>query len=132
MSNQLIPLENESPHSQVVAILLCWFVGIFGVHRFYVGKFGTGLLQLVTAGGFGVWWLIDLVVLAMGKFRDADNRILGPIQRPVPRLNAPQRPIPVSKYKKRDEPEYDDADLMRDPLEDKFNKLEKDLRDGSV
>jgi TM2 domain-containing membrane protein YozV len=45
----------------LVAFLLCFFVGVFGVHRFYAGKIGTGLLQLVTLGGLGIWAFIDLL-----------------------------------------------------------------------
>lgn len=133
MSTSLVPLETRSPHSQIVTILLCWFLGIFGVHRFYVGKYGTGLLQLFTLGGFGLWSFIDLLVLAIGRFRDSENRVLGPPQMEVSRLAAPARPIPIPRLNKPVvDPGYDDAELMRDPLEDKFNQLEKDLRDVSL
>jgi ribosomal protein L40E len=62
--------EPVSTYSGVVALLLCFFLGYLGVHRFYVGKIGTGLLWLVTGGLFGIGWLIDLVVIACGRFRD--------------------------------------------------------------
>ena len=56
--------------------LLCFLFGVFGVHRFYVGKIGTGLLQLVTLGGLGIWMLIDLIMIITGSFRDKEgNRI---------------------------------------------------------
>ncbi|MHC4525003.1 MAG: TM2 domain-containing protein [Planctomycetota bacterium] len=45
----------------------------WGIHRFYVGKIGTGILYLLTAGGFGVWWLIDLIMLCVGACTDADG-----------------------------------------------------------
>jgi TM2 domain-containing membrane protein YozV len=63
-----------SDKSRIVALLLCWFLGIFGVHRFYVGKVGTGVLQLVTIGGLGIWTLIDLILILVGSFRDAQGR----------------------------------------------------------
>lgn len=58
------------------AFLLNTLLGVFGVHRFYAGKIGTGLLQLVTCGGFGIWALVDHFILAWGCFTDkAGNRI---------------------------------------------------------
>ncbi|MCM4078332.1 TM2 domain-containing protein [Paractinoplanes hotanensis] len=56
--------------SWIVALLLSFFLGALGVHRFYVGKIGTGVLMLVTIGGFGVWALIDFIMIAIGKFSD--------------------------------------------------------------
>ena len=53
--------------------LLCFFLGVFGAHRFYVGKIGTGVLQLLTLGGLGIWWLIDLIMIVVGNFRDGDG-----------------------------------------------------------
>jgi TM2 domain-containing membrane protein YozV len=52
------------------AFLLCFFLGVFGAHRFYVGKIGTGLLQLVTLGGLGIWALIDFIMIIVGSFTD--------------------------------------------------------------
>lgn len=60
----------KSDKNFVVAILLCLFVGAFGVHRFYVGKIGTGILQLITLGGLGIWALIDLIMIIVGAFKD--------------------------------------------------------------
>jgi TM2 domain-containing membrane protein YozV len=67
---------NVSPKSRLVALLLCFFLGCFGVHRFYVGKIGTGLLQLFTLGGLGLWAFIDLIIVAVGSFSDKEGRTL--------------------------------------------------------
>jgi hypothetical protein len=60
----------------VPAVLLCLLLGVFGAHRFYVGKIGTGVLQLVTLGGLGLWMLYDLVLIITTQFRDGDGRRL--------------------------------------------------------
>ena len=56
--------------------MLCWFLGYFGAHRFYVGKMGTGLLMIVTLGGFGLWWLFDLVMIVIGQFTDVEGKLV--------------------------------------------------------
>ena len=62
--------------SWLVTLLLCMFFGPFGAHRFYVGKNKTGLLQLITFGGFTIWYLIDLIQILFGSFTDKNgNRI---------------------------------------------------------
>jgi TM2 domain-containing membrane protein YozV len=55
------------------ALLLAIFLGALGAHRFYVGKTGTAVLQLLTCGGLGVWALVDIVMIAMGTFRDKNG-----------------------------------------------------------
>lgn len=65
--------EVPSKRSRGVALGLGFFGGVFGLHRFYVGKIGTGIAMLCTFGGLGVWWLYDIVLLAAGEFRDADD-----------------------------------------------------------
>src|SRR6185436_19315982 len=66
--------SQPSEKSRAVALALCIPLGVFGAHRFYVGKIGTGLLQLCTLGGLGLWYLYDLITIASGEFRDVDGR----------------------------------------------------------
>jgi len=58
------------------AVLLLVFVGWLGAHRFYVGKVGTAILFILTLGGLGLWWLIDLIMLLVGSFTDKDGNQL--------------------------------------------------------
>ena len=59
--------------SQLVALLLAIFVGVLGIHRFYLGYTGIGIIQILTAGGCGIWALIDLILIAVGKLGPADG-----------------------------------------------------------
>ena len=54
----------------VPALLLAILLGGLGVHRFYVGKIGTGILMIVTLGGLGIWTLVDIIMIAVGAFTD--------------------------------------------------------------
>lgn len=67
---------NSSKKSRLVALLLCIFLGGFGVHRFYVGKIGTGIVWLLTAGCFGIGWIIDMILIVCGAMRDKDGYCL--------------------------------------------------------
>ncbi|MCG6552981.1 MAG: TM2 domain-containing protein [Candidatus Magnetominusculus sp. LBB02] len=68
--------ENESPKSRLVALLLCFFLGWAGGHRFYVNKIGTGIIMLVTMGGFGIWYFVDLIMISLGSMKDKENLLI--------------------------------------------------------
>lgn len=57
----------------LTTLLLCWFVGYFGVHRFYTGYTAIGVIQLLTGGGCGIWWLIDFIKIIVGSYKDSDG-----------------------------------------------------------
>jgi TM2 domain-containing membrane protein YozV len=62
-----------SKKNRLVALLLCIFLGWAGGHRFYVNKVGTGILMLFTMGGFGLWYFLDTIMIALGAFKDKDD-----------------------------------------------------------
>lgn len=59
-----------SDKSKKTALLLCVFGGMFGLHHFYVGRIGKGLLYLLTCGVFAIGWLVDIIKIAIGVFKD--------------------------------------------------------------
>ncbi len=65
--------EYISPKSRLAVTLLAYFLGVFGAHRFYVGKIGTGIAMLFTLGGLGIWALIDFIIAIVGGFKDSDG-----------------------------------------------------------
>jgi len=75
-SQNSIPVVNERKEQQnkwLVTLLLCWFLGVFGVHRFYTGHTLIGVIQLLTLGGCGIWVIVDLIIIIMGNFKDAQG-----------------------------------------------------------
>lgn len=81
-----IPTQRrDAPVSEKIilpAFLLAWFVGVLGVHRFYAGRIGSGIVMLIlTLTLFGaivtsIWCIVDLVILATGSFRDGDGKVM--------------------------------------------------------
>ena len=67
---------NASTKDWLVTLLLCFFVGGFGIHRFYVGKTGTAIIQLLTLGACGIWSFIDFIVICIGNFTDAEGKFI--------------------------------------------------------
>lgn len=102
----------KSPNDWVVCIILVVFLGFWGVHRFYVRKIGTGILMLFTFGGLGIWWFIDLIMIATASFTDKEGR-------PIPYENTPViHPSPSNEN-----------DLPK-PRQNKFNQnIAAELRD---
>jgi TM2 domain-containing membrane protein YozV len=61
-----------SEQSRSVALVLAIFGGWVGLHRFYTGRWKTGLAMAFTMGGMGIWWVYDLILIGAGEFRDAN------------------------------------------------------------
>ncbi|HEV8399619.1 MAG TPA: TM2 domain-containing protein [Gemmatimonadales bacterium] len=111
-----LPPETHQPdvsdRSRGVAAVLGFFGGVFGLHRFYVGKNKTGIAMLVTLGGMGIWWLYDMVLLVTGEFRDADDLPLRNWYVEEPR-----------QLRSRSDPRVDVMEQELDALRDQFNDL---------
>jgi len=76
-----VSLKNESQtdgegKDWLTTVLLCFFLGVFGVHRFYTGHTAIGVVQLLTLGGCGIWALIDFIIIIVGNFKDAKGNLL--------------------------------------------------------
>ena len=60
----------------LITALFCFFLGFLGVHRFYNGKIGTGILMILTLGGFGIWTMIDFIMVILGRFTKKDGTLI--------------------------------------------------------
>jgi len=60
----------------LTTLLISIFLGGLGIHRFFVGKTGTGILMLVTIGGLGIWWIIDIILIVTGSFTDIEGKVI--------------------------------------------------------
>jgi TM2 domain-containing membrane protein YozV len=69
-------VKEVSIKSRLGALLFCFFLGWLGVHRFYVGKAGTGVLMIITLGGLGIWWAIDFIMILIGSFTDKGGKFV--------------------------------------------------------
>ena len=67
---------DTSPKSRLATTLLAFFLGYLGVHRFYLGKIGTGIIMLLTAGGLGIWALIDFIFAVAGLMKDKEGNLI--------------------------------------------------------
>ena len=68
--------EEKSKKSWIVSFILCFFLGIFGIHNFYVKKIKKGIIQMITLGGLGIWVLVDLICIIQQKYKDKDGNII--------------------------------------------------------
>ena len=71
-------MENceKSEKSWIATFLLCWFLGGYGIHSFYAGKTINGVIQLLTGGGCGIWWIVDLILILLKKYTDDEGKVI--------------------------------------------------------
>ena len=67
---------NVSEKDWLTTMLLCLFLGGIGVHRFYVGRTGSGIAMIFTLGGLGIWVLIDFIIILCGNFKDGEGKVI--------------------------------------------------------
>ncbi|MDR0825578.1 MAG: TM2 domain-containing protein [Prevotella sp.] len=69
-------LNEEEGKDWTTTLLLCFFLGLFGIHRFYTNSTAIGVVQLVTLGGCGIWALVDFILILSGSYKDGDGNLL--------------------------------------------------------
>ena len=102
-----------SPKSRLVTQLLAIFLGVFGAHRFYVGKVQSGILQACTLGGMGLWYLYDNILIAAGSFRDAEGNLIANWEPETERLISPGTAAAI----------FDELDALRGEVTDLHERL---------
>jgi len=105
-----------SKRSRGVALLLAFFGGVFGLHRFYVDKPRTGIAMIFTLGGLGIWYLYDLVLIAAGEFRDSDEL-------PLRQWEVSPSPFTQNRLVGRAEQRVNELEEQLDALRQQFNDL---------
>ena len=70
---QRTPEANTSSKNKMVALMLSVFLGWIGIDRFYLGYAGSGIAKMCTFGGLGIWWLIDILLIAAGSLKPSDG-----------------------------------------------------------
>jgi len=111
-----LPEPEISKRSRLVALGLCFFGGIFGLHRFYVDKPKTAIAMIVTFGGMGIWYLYDLVLIAAGEFRDSEEL-------PVRNWNVEHSQFLRRELTGRAERRVNELEEQFDGLRQQFNEL---------
>ena len=69
-------MEEISPKSRLAVTLFSFFLGEFGVHRFYLCNIGTDIAMIFTLGGFGLWALVDFIMAVAGVMKDKEGKVI--------------------------------------------------------
>ncbi|MBL6733963.1 MAG: TM2 domain-containing protein [Candidatus Poseidonia sp.] len=74
----MMTLPTTSEKDWIVTLVIAVVLGGLGIDRFYAGSIGLGVLKLITFGGFGLWWLIDIILLVTGNYNDGNGLTISP------------------------------------------------------
>ncbi len=110
------PQPDVSKRSRGLALVLSVFGGWFGLDRFYVGKISTAIPKLISFGGFGIWWLYDVILIATGEFRDIDDL-------PLRQWEVAPSPFMQNRLVGRAEQRVNELEEQLDALRQQFNDL---------
>lgn len=77
-TNSVSSPSSQASQNYLVLVLLSFFLGHLGVDRFYGGRIGLGLVKLFTIGGFGIWWLVDLILALVGAQKNNKGQQIKP------------------------------------------------------
>ncbi len=127
--------SNSEPSDKdfITTLLICVFLGGLGVHRFFVDKMGTGVLMLVTLGGLGLWWIIDIILIVTGSFEDSEGRVIAyqaaGTANTAPSTHVPEKVAEAPPAKDIPAEIRKFAELKKDGLisEEEFDKKKKEL-----
>jgi hypothetical protein len=103
-----------SPKSRLTTQMLAIFLGVFGAHRFYVGKTQTAILQALTLGGLGLWYVYDNIMIAAGSFRDGEGLLVANWEPESERLVPPGTAAAI----------LDELDALRAEVSDLHERVE--------
>lgn len=67
--------SRKKENNWLITLLLCWLLGVLGIHRFYTGHTTIGVIQLLTLGGCGIWTFTDFIILLIGNYTDANGNL---------------------------------------------------------
>ncbi len=125
--------KHPSDKDFITTLLICVFLGGLGVHRFFVDKMGTGVLMLVTLGGLGIWWIIDIILIVTSSFEDSEGRVIAyqaaGVANREPAKDIPEKVTEAPPAKDIPAEIRKFAELKKDGLisEEEFDKKKKEL-----
>ena len=117
-----VAASGDSEFTRAVALPIGLLLGVFGAHRFYVGRVGSGVAMLCTLGGMGIWWLYDMILIVAGEFKDVEGRRVVRWS-----SNLPFRPQPSAAGSEAVQEEMDTLRVEMNELAERVDFMERIL-----